>query len=384
VAADALVGLRAAARARAVVLGPPDQRLEDWRYVRCRSLATAGDTAGTAPAIPLPPDGGPALALGDGALGAAHGPWPAAWRLALPDAAAVAAMQAELDAEDDPAACWAVADAACVQRLAVAGDADAPLALLDAAGGGRSGWRLDLLLAPGARLRLRIVHAHAPAARAASWIAAELGEGARLEVDELWTAPCGVSLSLARCRLAGGASLAWTSAGAGGALQRARLAVELCGPRAEAELAAVDAPRGDDQAHRHWRVRHAARDATSAQLAKAALRDRSLHSFDGLVTVAQGADGTRAGQQSRSLLLSPAARADARPQLDVRADEVEAAHGSTIGRPDAEELAYLRLRGLDAAEAAGLLARGFVDEVLGRMRDPWLRGLAGGVVEGGA
>jgi Fe-S cluster assembly protein SufD len=64
-----------------------------------------------------------------------------------------------------------------------------------------------------------------------------------------------------------------------------------------------------------------------------------------------------------NLLLSPGARVDTRPQLEIYADDVKCSHGSTIGKLDEEALFYLRSRGLSPSEARAMLTRGFVAEI---------------------
>jgi len=85
------------------------------------------------------------------------------------------------------------------------------------------------------------------------------------------------------------------------------------------------------------------------------------------VVVRPGASGTSGEQSSRNLVLSPAAEAHARPQLDISEDDVRCAHGATVGALDPAALFYLRSRGIGAAEAARLLLRSFAGEVVGRI-----------------
>ncbi|MCK6490220.1 MAG: SufD family Fe-S cluster assembly protein [Planctomycetes bacterium] len=361
-----LADLRAAARARAQVLGLPTPALEDWRYVRCQPLAAApaggpGGAAGWE---------GACLDLADG-VPAVRGDWGAGWRLRLPDAAEVAVLHDGLDRAASATACWPLAEAGSVQVLEAAGAA-APLALRSIAGGS-AGWVLLLRVAPGAQARLALIHAGP--GRSSVQIEAVLGAGASLSVDEVQTGVAGQLLVHARVRLERDARLAWTAAGRGGALVRHALAVDLAAAGAEVAIATVDRLDGEAQAHRHTRVVHAGR-TRSGQMIRTVLAGRSLAGFDGCVHMPPGADGSEAELQDRNLLLSPEARADARPQLDIRADDVKAAHGVTVGQLPPEELLYLRMRGLPLAAAAPLLTRGHLDAVAGRMVLDQARALA--------
>src|SRR5690606_32769958 len=97
--------------------------------------------------------------------------------------------------------------------------------------------------------------------------------------------------------------------------------------------------------------------------------------FHGGITIHEGADGTDARLSNKNLLLSADAEIDTQPVLVIHADEVQAAHGATVGQLDANALFYLRSRGLPVADATRLLTAAFVREPLSALDDPALRGL---------
>ena len=74
----------------------------------------------------------------------------------------------------------------------------------------------------------------------------------------------------------------------------------------------------------------------------------------------------------RNLLLSDKAEVDAKPELEIYADDVKCAHGSTVGRLDEAALFYLRSRGVDQANARRLLMLSFAQRILGQISDPQL------------
>jgi Fe-S cluster assembly protein SufD len=151
-------------------------------------------------------------------------------------------------------------------------------------------------------------------------------------------------------------------------LFRNRITGTLLGAGAEMDVAALDQVDDWDQAHRRIHVRHAVGHTQSRQLFKTVLAHRGAKtSFDGLIQIDVGADGSDAEQLSKNLILVGGARADAKPQLDVHADEVKAAHGATVGQLDPDEVLYLRMRGIPAVDATGLLKHGFSGEVLERL-----------------
>jgi len=82
------------------------------------------------------------------------------------------------------------------------------------------------------------------------------------------------------------------------------------------------------------------------------------------MVVAPGADGSDATLSNKNLLLSPSAEIDTKPELEIYADEVKAAHGATVGQLDERALFYLRSRGIPLAEARSLLTTAFCRAVL--------------------
>jgi Fe-S cluster assembly protein SufD len=116
----------------------------------------------------------------------------------------------------------------------------------------------------------------------------------------------------------------------------------------------------------HWtNLDHAHPRCTSRELYKGVLDDKARGTFHGKVLVRPDAQQTDARQSNRTLLLSEAAMADARPQLEILADDVKCAHGATVGRLDEQALFYLRSRGIPRADAEWLLTHAFATEVVG-------------------
>jgi len=114
----------------------------------------------------------------------------------------------------------------------------------------------------------------------------------------------------------------------------------------------------------HVMARHLAADCHSKQLFRCVLANRSRGVVNTAATVASGADGSDVQQHCASILLSANAEMDAKPQLEILADEVMASHGATIGQLDDEALFYLRSRGLSEQQARSMLLQGFVQTVL--------------------
>jgi Fe-S cluster assembly protein SufD len=217
-------------------------------------------------------------------------------------------------------------------------------------------------------------------------IEVQVAAGGRLRVDELQASgkPGGTALQLcsSRLELASHASASWVVGQQGGALVRHCLHARLSGAHSELHLGGLAVLDGSRQAHLLTRVAHEQGATTSTQLVKTISDGRSQASFDGLVAISRGADGADARQYHHNLLLSPTARVDTRPQLDIAADDVQAAHGATVGRPNPDELFYLRSRGLTQEQALALLRRGFAAEIVALLHNPGLRALADALLLG--
>src|SRR5690606_29090685 len=91
-------------------------------------------------------------------------------------------------------------------------------------------------------------------------------------------------------------------------------------------------------------ITHAKPRSTSRQVCKGVLDDQARGVFQGQITVAEDAQKTNGHQLSRALLLSDGAEADAKPMLEIFADDVKCSHGTTVGDIDADALFYLRTR----------------------------------------
>ena len=96
--------------------------------------------------------------------------------------------------------------------------------------------------------------------------------------------------------------------------------------------------------------------------------DQSRGVFQGKIKVAEGAQKTDGYQLSRALLLSDQAEMDAKPELEIYADDVKCSHGSAVGDLDADAMFYLRARGLNEDRSARLLIRAFIDEIVDEIR----------------
>lgn len=114
-------------------------------------------------------------------------------------------------------------------------------------------------------------------------------------------------------------------------------------------------------------INHKVPHSTSEQLFKGLLLDKARAEFNGLIEVYKDAQKTDATQLNNNILLSPEAHIDSRPQLNILADDVKCAHGSTIGKLNQEELFYLISRGLSKEEAQIILTYSFCQELIDKI-----------------
>lgn len=109
-------------------------------------------------------------------------------------------------------------------------------------------------------------------------------------------------------------------------------------------------------------VVHAEPDAISSQVVRSVLAGHATGTYLGRVVVDRGAVGTDGEQSIRAMLLDRTATANARPELEIYADDVKCAHGCAVGELDAQGLFYLQSRGLPPAEAKKLMLQAFIAE----------------------
>jgi len=107
-------------------------------------------------------------------------------------------------------------------------------------------------------------------------------------------------------------------------------------------------------------VRHVGEGGRSRQVIRSVLNGKATGSYLGKVEVARGAQKTDAEQSVKAMLLDRGATANAKPELEIFADDVKCAHGATVGELDAMQLFYAESRGLPPASARALLLEGFV------------------------
>ena len=118
---------------------------------------------------------------------------------------------------------------------------------------------------------------------------------------------------------------------------------------------------------------HNAPYSNSSEKYKGVLKDKSQGSFNGMVYVAKKSHNINSNQYNNNILLSKDAKINSNPQLEIYCDDVQCAHGSTIGELDDDAILYLRSRGIPLIESKNILLNGFVNEVTDKVSIPSLK-----------
>jgi Fe-S cluster assembly protein SufD len=159
----------------------------------------------------------------------------------------------------------------------------------------------------------------------------------------------------------------------GGRLSRHNLEILQAGEQTETTLNGLTVIGGNQLADTHSAIALNYPYGRSQQLHKCIIGDRAHAVFNGKVFVPKPAQLTDAAQLNRNLLLSPKARVDTKPQLEITADNVKCAHGATVSQLEDDEIFYLQSRGIDADNARNLLINAFAAEVINQIPVPSLQ-----------
>lgn len=153
-----------------------------------------------------------------------------------------------------------------------------------------------------------------------------------------------------------------------GSQLRRSIEVQLAEEESRVELFGLCKLQKTQENHIHALIEHVAPNAFSRQHFKSVVEDASRFSFEGKIYVHPEAQKTQSYQLNNNLILSDEASANAKPNLEIFADDVKASHGATFGRLNEEELFYLQSRGLDPIDARKWLIQGFCQEILDHAR----------------
>ena len=388
--ADWLKALRARALERANALPVPSTRDEDWRFTDLSPLYRASPAAGAgepgrvteADLAPFDcPEAGHRLVFVDGVPRAelcrgATVPGLLVGLLSAPGVAALAQpwLGSVAAYEQDP---FAAANTASLRDGAVLHAARgtavaAPVHVLfvSTRAEAASHPRLLVRAEPGSDLLLLEDHVSLVDGGYCVNAVAELlvGEGARVRHVRLQRdSRTAFHIATTAARVARDATYESRSVALGGRISRHNLHVLQDGPGTHFDIDGLALLGGRQLADTHSFLDHAHPAGTSRQLHKCVVSGGAHAVFNGRILVRPGAQQTSSAQESRNLLLSDKARVDTKPQLEIFADDVKCAHGAAVGQLEAEEVFYLRSRGLPEAAARALLTYGFAADAVDRI-----------------
>ena len=384
--AGGLATVRRAALAQALESGLPTLRQERWKYTSLRALERRRFAA-SAPVLldvgaqALP--GAPRLVFANGHFmpalsdlsGLPEGVWlrPLSQALREDSPQDLAFLARRFDARDEVFAQinGALAEEGAVLRVAAGVTVEAPLHLvfIGAPAHEDAAWALRHLIELGEGARLCVVeHQHALGAHANlgnSLVQIQIERHAELHHLRIQAdAAAATHFLRTEAVLAEASTYRRLDLELGAALSRHELNVGLRG--AGARLHANGVLLGDGHRHLDTRlgIEHVARDTSCLLEWRGLGAQRSRVVFHGGILIKAGADGTDARLSNKNLLLSADAEVDTQPVLEIHADEVQAAHGATVGSLDDTALFYLRSRGIPEAQAHRLLTAAFCREVL--------------------
>ncbi len=398
--AGPLRDLRRAAAERFAERGLPHRRVEAYKYTDLKKLVRE------VPPIAVRPDDGTAAA----ALGHTPG-WDdaARCRLVLVDGYFVAALSDEVP---EGVSVAALAEALAtghplVERIGtIAGPVDDPAIGLNTAFM-QDGVLIEIAAGATVTTTLEIVHRVSGETPVAcyprNFVLA--GEGAKARVIETFSGPDASGYhvdSATELLLSDGADIAWikrqqegsealhlsslaigvgaearfdyTAFMGGGSVARAQVFIGFAGEGASADLRGVTLVRGRQHADTTLVCDHVAPGCVSTEVFKTVLGDEAKGIFQGQIVVRPGAQKTDARMMARALLLSEDADAISKPELEIYADDVQCAHGSTAGEIDDEALFYLMARGIPRDRATAMLVSAYLAEVISAIDDETLAG----------
>ncbi|WP_068312222.1 Fe-S cluster assembly protein SufD [Polycladidibacter hongkongensis] len=240
-----------------------------------------------------------------------------------------------------------------------------------AKGEGASFSRIDLVVEAGADvLVLESYQGDSGAYLRNTLTTLEVGDNAKLTWVKLQEeAESATHLASATANLGKGAELSQFLLDAGSGLSRSQFAVAFNGEGSNAALRGVSLLKGDSHADITLSVDHKVPECNSREYFKAIVDDKARSVFQGQILVKPDAQKTDGQMMVQSLLLSESAEVNVKPELEIFADDVQCAHGSTTGEIDEDLLFYLRARGIPEKEARKILILAFLGEVIDELDD---------------
>ena len=356
--------------------GLPTTRDENWRYANLRALDKASFLPGTSAAavaadLPAPLEGFARFVFVDGAFAPQLSAAPGAI-----GAAVLSRLQGALPSHDQAFALLNEAfasDGADIQVAASDSPVDIKL-VFHSASTGAAYPRLNVHLAPNARLRLIERHVGAATQFINSVVRVVVADGASFVHYRLQEVGAAATWTdTLRATVARDASYHLHLLQVGALAARTSADIQLAGPSARTRIDTVSLADAQ-QVHDHMIVvEHQAAHTRTEENFRGIAGGRARIGFNGMIIVREGAGHADSAQSLKGLLAGSDAEIDLRPQLQIHTDEVRCSHGATTGKLDDTMLFYLLTRGIDPAVAQRLLKWAFITDVVAHIDVPALR-----------
>ena len=229
---------------------------------------------------------------------------------------------------------------------------------LGALGGGFE--RVLLIVGAGAQAAL----VERPATPAHRVVECLVGTGASLCHTRLQGARDSLEYQLVSTRVDAGARYRFAQYAQGAAMRRNDVHIESAGDGTDIEIHGAWHLSHRQHLDTQINVHHRAGGGTSRQTVRGVVDGSAKAVFNGRIHIAPDAQRTDAALSAKHMLLAATAQAYAKPELEIYANDVQCAHGATMGEIDGDALFYLRSRGIGEAVARDLLVAGFLEEAL--------------------
>ncbi|OYR19033.1 Fe-S cluster assembly protein SufD [Brucella thiophenivorans] len=353
------------------VHGLPSRRIESWHYTDFRTLLKSvpdfNPTAGTN-ALPALLAGSTILAASNGAALTAKAPEGVtltAVRDALADGSLVSGLAVR--GTDDTIGQINAAYVSDGWAVSIADDVEleAPLEIQNIQKSGQSHTRFPVEI--GSNVKATIIERQTGGegdAFSTSVSHVTVGDGA----DVIWVIlrDFGQSTQLAQfnATIGAGSKLTLFIVNAGGKLIRQEVHLNVAGEDSDFELRGLNLLADDSHTDITMTVAHLVENTRSTQIIRNVVKDRARGVFQGMIRVAQIAQKTDARMACNTLLLSDDGEFDAKPELEIFADDVACGHGATVTELSKDYLFYLMARGISENEARGLLIKAFIAEII--------------------
>lgn len=351
--------------------GLPSRRIESWHYTDFRTLLKSvpdfNPTVGTN-ALPTLLAGSTVLAASNGAglsAKAPEGVTLTAVRDALADGSLV--PQLKVRGTDDTIGQINAAYVSDGWAVSIADDVEleAPLEIQNIQKSGQGHTRFPVEI--GSNAKATIIERQTGGegdAFSTSVSHVSVGDGA----DVIWVIlrDFGHSTQLAQfnATIGAGSKLTLYIVNAGGKLIRQEVHLTVAGEDSDFELRGLNLLADDSHTDITMTVAHLVENTRSTQIIRNVVKDRARGVFQGMIRVAQIAQKTDARMACNTLLLSDDGEFDAKPELEIFADDVACGHGATVTELSKDYLFYLMARGVPESEARGLLIKAFIAEII--------------------